>query len=121
VNIEYDPEGSDTNNEKITLVATHRSGNQTPVDLSKTFRLKVNGTNKTLPWMLPVDVPTTFTKTFGFPNSTDDGQAVVVSLVYGEHIFDTYTYNPNQAILPKEIQELHTGDIQATGTLLDLS
>jgi hypothetical protein len=70
VNVEYDPEGSDTNNEKITLLANNISGNQSPVDLSKVFRLKVNGTNKTLPRILPMDTPTTFTKTFGFPNST---------------------------------------------------
>ena len=99
LDIEYDPEGSDTNNEKITLLATHSSGDQTPLDLSKTFRLKVNGTNKTLPRTLSMDTPTTFTKTFGFPNSTEDGQPVIVTLNYGEYIFDTYSYNPN---IPKE-------------------
>jgi hypothetical protein len=121
VNIEYDPEGSDTNNEKITLLATHISGDQTPLDLSKIFRLKVNGTNKTLPRTLPMGVPTTFTKTFGFPNSTDDGQAVVVSLVYDDYVFATYTYNTNQPVPPKELKEVITGDIQNTGVVLDLS
>lgn len=96
VDIEYDPEGSDTNNEKITLLATHISGNQTPLDLSKTFRLKVNGTNKTLPRILPMDIPTTFTKTFGFPNTTKSWEVVIVSLHYGEYVFDTYTYNPKK-------------------------
>lgn len=66
-------------------------------------------------------VPTTFTKTFGFPNSTDDGQAVVVSLVYDDYVFATYTYNPNQPVLPKELKEVITGDIQNTGVMLDLS
>lgn len=46
-----------------------------------------------------MDTPTTFTKTFGFPNSTEDGQPVIVTLNYGEYIFDTYSYNPN---IPKE-------------------
>lgn len=96
VDIEYDPEGSDTNNEKITLLATHISGNQTPLDLSKIFRLKVNGTNKTLPRILPMDVPTTFTKTFGFPNTTKSWEAVIVSLHYGEYVFATYTYTPKK-------------------------
>lgn len=117
-NIDYDPEGSDTNNEKITLLATNLSGDQTPLDLSSIFRIKVNGTNKTLPRILPMNTPTTFTKTFGFPNSTDDGQSVVVQLTYGEYIFDTYTYNPNIPLLPEEVV---TGDIQATWVLLDLS
>ncbi|MEI8009537.1 MAG: hypothetical protein WCI00_09625 [bacterium] len=70
--MDYDPPGPDTNNEKITLLATNLSGDQTPLDLSKIFRLKVNGTNKTLPRILPINVPTTFIKTFGFPNSTDN-------------------------------------------------
>lgn len=94
LDIDYDPKGADTNNEKITLLATHISGDQTPLDLSKVFRLKVNGTNKTLPRILPMDIPTTFTKTFGFPNTTKSWAAVHVALQYGEHIFDTYTYTP---------------------------
>lgn len=117
-NIDYDPEGSDTNNEKITLLATNLSGDQTPLDLSKIFRLKVNGTNKTLPRILPMNIPTTFTKTFGFPNSTKDWSEVVVQLTYGDYIFDTYTYNPN---IPLVSEEVITGDIQTTWILLDLS
>jgi len=58
-----------------------------------------------------MDTPTTFTKTFGFPNSTDNGQSVIVQLTYGEYIFDTYTYNPNIPSLPEEVI---TGDIQST-------
>ncbi len=109
--MEYDPEGSDTNNEKITLLATSLSGDLTPLDLSKIFRLKVNGTNKTLPWMLPMNVPTTFTKTFGFPNSTEDGQEVVVQLTYGDHIFATYTYNPNIPVADVETGTEITGEM----------
>jgi len=71
VDIDYDPKGSDTNNEKITLLASHISGNQLPLDLTKTFRITVNGRNKTLSGTLPMNIPTTITKTFGFPNSTD--------------------------------------------------
>jgi hypothetical protein len=57
-----------------------------------------------------MNTPTTFIKTFGFPNSTDDGQSVIIQLTYGDYIFDTYTYNPN---IPEE-QEILTGDIQST-------
>lgn len=117
-NVDYDPEGSDTNNEKVTLVATNLSGDMTPLDLSNIFRLKVNGTNKTLPRILPMNTPTTFTKTFGFPNSTDNGQRVIVQLTYEDYIFDTYTYNPTS---PEEPEKILTGEIQATWILLDLS
>ena len=117
LHVDYDPPGPDTNNEKITLLATNISGDQTPLDLSKTFRLKVNGTNKTLPWILPINVPTTFIKTFGFPNSTDNWQDVIIQLIYGDYVFDTYTYNPNT---PKQ-EKTFTGDIQSTGTVPNIS
>ncbi len=64
-----------------------------------------------------MNVPMTFTKTFGFPNSTDSWKEVVVQLTYGDYIFDTYTYNPN--LLEKE--KIITGDIESTWILLDLS
>lgn len=117
MNVDYDPPGSDTNNEKITLLATNLSGDQTPLDLSKVFRLKVNGTNKTLPRTLSMNTLTTFAKTFGFPNSTDGWKNVIVQLVYDDYVFDTYTYNPNK----KEEEEVETGDFESTGVFLDLS
>ncbi|MEI7919129.1 MAG: hypothetical protein WCH65_02745 [bacterium] len=64
LSVDYDPEGSDTNNEKVTLLATSKLGWSNPLDLNSVFRLTVNGTNKTLPRSLPMDIPTTFTKTF---------------------------------------------------------
>lgn len=117
LDVKYDPEWSDTDNEKVTLLATHISGDTASLDLSKIFRLKVNGTNKTLPWTLNMNTPTTFTKTFGFPNSTDNWQEVIIQLTYGEYIFDTYRYNPN---LPKE-EELLTGEIIFTWLVYDFS
>lgn len=48
LHVEYDPPGSDTNNESITLFAHHISGETTPLDMSKVFRVKINGTNKLL-------------------------------------------------------------------------
>ena len=64
-----------------------------------------------------MDTQTTFTKTFGFPNSTKDGSDVVLQLTYGEKIFDTYTYNPNKQISEEPL----TGDVESTGNFLDLS
>jgi len=116
INVDYDPEGSDTNNEKITLLATNISGDQTSLDLSKIFRLKVNGTTKTLPRTLPMNVPTTFTKTFGFPNSTKSGEDVIVQLVYGEYIFDTYAYNPKK-LSTKDEEALTTTGYLVTSVL----
>lgn len=109
LNIDYDPKGSDTNNEKITLLATHASGYQTPLNLSKTFRLTINGRNKTLSGILAMNVPTTFIKTFGFPNSTDSWQDVIVSLIYDDHVFDTYRYNPKKLSSQDEITLTTTG------------
>ncbi len=117
VDVIYDPEGSDTDNETITLLATNNSGDTSPLDLSKIFRLKVNGTNKTLPRTLPMNIPTKFKKTFGFPNSTKSWNDVIIQLTYGDYIFDTYTYNPN---IPKK-EELLTGEILFTWTVYDLS
>jgi len=102
VNIDYDPPWSDTNNEKITLLATNKDGHTTPVFISSLFRLKINGRNKTLSGILEMGIPTTFVKTFWFPNSTDSGQDVIVQLVYGDHIFDTYTYNPKKVFSQEE-------------------
>lgn len=121
LNVEYDPEGSDTNNEKITLLATSRLNTPLALDLSKIFRLKVNGSNKTLPWSLPMNIPTTFIKTFGFPNSTDGGKDVVIQLTYDDYIFDTYTYNPNIPKLVEEEKQVETGDLMSTGTVRDIS
>ncbi len=115
--VDYDPPGSDTNNEKITLLATNLSGDQTPLDLSKTFRLKVNGTNKTLPRTLPMNTPTTFIKTFGFPNSTKSWENVIIQLTYDDFVFDTFTYNPNIS----DEKDLETGEVESTWDLLDLS
>lgn len=118
MDVDYDPEGSDTDNETVTLLATNNFGNSAPIDLGKIFRLKVNGTNKTLPRILPMNIPTTFKKTFWFPNSTKLWDDVIIQLTYGDFIFDTYTYNPNKPILEEEAA---TGDVELTGLRLDLS
>jgi len=89
--IDYDPEWSDSWNETITI----KSNSSKSLDLSK-IKMKVNATNKKLTWTLEPYSTLTLKWSFGFPNSTKDGSDVVVILFYENHIFSTYTYNPNK-------------------------
>ena len=89
--IDYDPEWSDAWNETITI----ESNSSKVLDLSK-IKMKVNATNKKLTWILDPYSSTTLKWNFGFPNSTKDNSDVVVILFYENHIFSTYTYNPNK-------------------------
>ena len=89
--INYDPDWSDTWNETITI----QSKSSKSLDLSK-IKMKVNATNKKLTWILDPRSSITLKWTFGFPNSTKDWSDVIVVLFYEDHIFDTYTYNPNK-------------------------
>ena len=89
--IDYDPEWSDSWNESITI----KSNSSKSLDLSK-IKMKVNATNKKLTWILEPNDSITLKWSFWFPNSTKDGSDVVVILFYDNHIFSTYTYNPNK-------------------------
>ena len=89
--IDYDPEWSDSGNETITI----QSKSSKSLDLSK-IKMKVNATNKKLTWILEPYSIITLEWSFGFPNSTKDNSDVVVLLFYDNHIFSTYTYNPNK-------------------------
>lgn len=89
--IDYDPEWSDGWNETITI----QSKSSQPLDLSK-IKMKVNATNKKLTWILEPYSTLTLKWSFWFPNSTKDNSDVVVILFYDNHIFSTYTYNPNK-------------------------
>ena len=91
LDIIYDPDGSDTNNEIITI----QNNSSKSIDLSS-IKMKVNTTNKKLQGeLLPWEIKN-IQGTFWFPNSTKNNADVVVSLFYEQTIFDTYTYNPNQ-------------------------
>jgi hypothetical protein len=93
LDITYDPDGADTDNETITL----QNLSDFSIDLSN-LKLKINTTNKKLTGTLSPSETKTFKGTFGFPNSTKDGSEVLVSLFYDDTldtIFDTYLYNPN--------------------------
>ena len=89
--IDYDPDGTDSWNETITI----QSNSSKALDLSK-IKMKVNATNKKITWTLEPNSILTLKWSFGFPNSTKDGSDVVVILFYDNHIFSTYTYNPNK-------------------------
>ena len=91
IHIDYDPEWSDGWNETITI----QSKSSQPLDLSK-IKMKVNATNKKLTWILEPYSTLTLKWSFWFPNSTKDNSDVVVILFYDNHIFSTYTYNPNK-------------------------
>ncbi len=91
IDINYDPEWSDSWNETITI----QSNSYKPLDLSK-IKMKVNATNKKITWTLEPYSTLTLKWSFGFPNSTKDGSDVVVILFYDNYIFSTYTYNPNK-------------------------
>lgn len=88
--IDYDPVGSDTNNETITLL---NEGSES-VDLS-TLKLSINWTIKSLSGIIPPGEQITLKKTFWFPNTTKDGKAVVVRLVSWNVIFATFSYQPH--------------------------
>ena len=89
--IDYDPEWTDAWNETITI----ESKSLQPLDLSK-IKMKINATNKKLTWILEPNSSITLKWSFWFPNSTKDGSDVIVILFYDNHIFSTYTYNPNK-------------------------
>jgi len=91
VHIDYDPDGTDSGNETITI----QSNSSKALDLSK-IKMKVNATNKKITWILEPNSTLTLKWSFGFPNSTRDGSDVVVILFYDNYIFSTYTYNPNK-------------------------
>ncbi len=98
LDIDYDPPGSDKDNETITLILL--DGADT-LDLSKT-KVNFNNKNKKLKGMLEKGKELTIKGDFTFPNSTKDGSNIKVQLLLWDKVLDTYYYNPNQAKLDKE-------------------
>jgi hypothetical protein len=86
LHINYDPEGSDTDRETVTLLIT---GNQSSVDLSKLY-LRLGTTKRYLNSILYSDYETVVTGNFQLPNSKN----TCVDLMEGTYIFDTYCYDP---------------------------
>ncbi|HOQ79112.1 MAG TPA: thermonuclease family protein, partial [Candidatus Absconditabacterales bacterium] len=94
--IDYDPPGSDKDNETITLLLL--TGTQ--VDLSKyTLQYIKEGkaTNKSLKGILTFGAEQTFKGDYTLPNSTQDKNPVIVHILNpNQQIVDTYIYNPNK-------------------------
>ncbi|HPC34247.1 MAG TPA: thermonuclease family protein, partial [Candidatus Absconditabacterales bacterium] len=94
--IDYDPPGSDKDNETITLLLL--TGTQ--VDLSQyTLQYIKEGkaTNKSLKGILTFGAEQTFKGDYTLPNSTQDKNPVIVHILDpNQQIVDTYIYNPNK-------------------------
>lgn len=87
-NIVYDPVGSDTKNEEITLLLT--KGKQ--LDLKKTI-LVIDGKNKKISWTLIEGESLTLKGSFWFPNSKKDNSSVSVQIKIWDQALDTYYYS----------------------------
>ncbi|MCK9466834.1 MAG: thermonuclease family protein [Candidatus Absconditabacterales bacterium] len=94
--IDYDPPGSDKDNETITLLLL--TGTQ--IDLSQyTLQYIKDGksTNKKLKGILTFGAEQVFKGDYTLPNSTQDKNPVIVHLLDPDKkIVDTYIYNPNK-------------------------
>ena len=110
--IEYDPEGSDTNRETITVVLNSGGQEHREGFLSKQRYLKIGSIKRYLSGDVQLQVKHTFTGSFGFPNTSKSGE-VEVQLRYKNQKVAEYIYFPHQILQetkPKPIQEL-TGNI----------
>jgi len=94
--IDYNPDGSDKDNETITLLLL--SWGQ--IDLSDYTIQYVKdwkSTNKTIQGILSAWNEQIFKWNYTFPNSTNDKNPVTVNLIDpNNYIVDTYIYNPNK-------------------------
>lgn len=107
IDLQYNPDGSDTDNENIILLMT---GWQSSVDLSKLY-LRFGTTKRYLNGTLYSDVQTIVTGNYQMPNS----KPTCIDLMEWNHIFDTYCYDP----LWDEPNELiSTGNLQTWDQLI---
>jgi hypothetical protein len=82
----YDPDGSDTDRETVTIQFI---GGTTGIDLSL-FRLRVGTTSKRIYGMLHSGQTLTLMGNFQMPNT----KATCVALSYNDIVYDEYCYNP---------------------------
>ncbi|HKL44353.1 MAG TPA: thermonuclease family protein, partial [Candidatus Absconditabacterales bacterium] len=109
--IGYNPDGSDKDNETITLLLL--SGTQ--VDLS-TYKIQYikdgKSKNKLIEGILSKGNEQVFKGNYTFPNSTNDKNPVTVNLIdSNNYIVDTYIYNPNK------IKEIPDGDYEVVSVI----
>lgn len=108
--IDYDPEWSDTNNEKITLFME----NWSPVDLSQ-FHILINGTKKKLKETLTPWIPLILVWTYGFPNA----KQTCVVLQYQDHVYDSYCYDPEEDKQKAEESLFRSGRVHIDSIIYD--
>lgn len=84
----YDPPGTDTNKESITLLLT--KGEE--LDLKKTT-LIIDGKNKKINGILKYGESKTLVGNFGFPNNKKDKSNVVIQLKLWNQLLDTFIYS----------------------------
>lgn len=85
--IDYDPEGSDTGKESITMILTQGES----LDLSL-LTLNINGKTKKMKGVLEQGISQTFVGNFWFPNSSKTSDTILVQLKYKDKILDSYYY-----------------------------
>ncbi len=85
--IDYDPEGSDTGKESITMILTQGES----LNLSL-LTLDINGKNKKMKGVLEQGVSQTFVGNFWFPNSSKTSDTILVQLKYKDRVLDSYYY-----------------------------
>ena len=107
--VDYNPAGSDTNNEKITFIASQLSGE---LDLSSGRYLMIGTRKRYLRWTISNTNALTLQASFAFPNSSKNWLPNVIQLWNKETLVDSYSYFPEE-----EKKEL-TGENILSGDLL---
>lgn len=100
--IVYDPPGSDTNNEIITII----SNESFPIDL-KDFRIRVSTTNKRIDQTIVANQTLVITKTRWLSNS----KHTCIQLVLLDYIFDEKCYDPSLEKHEIDLNVVITGEI----------
>ena len=85
-NLIYDPPGSDTNTEVVTLTVSE------PVSLQQPLTLLINGKRKKLSDIFSMSGTMSFVWNYQMPNSKD----TCVQLLYDKQMLDEYCYYPNK-------------------------
>lgn len=104
--IDYDPPGSDTNNESITLLAGLPLG-EPFLTLQKPDRyIKIGTTKRYLSGTIFPGVPLVVKGSFAFPNSSKSWSEITVQLWHQNQLIDVYQYLPSVGSSVTKITQL---------------
>ncbi len=103
MSVVYDPPGSDTNNESVTIQMLGWSWTINLADL----RLRIGTRNKTIYGTIVSWQTLTLIGNFQMSNSN----ATCVALVYNEHIYDEYCYNPSNPVNTNPTNNTETANL----------